>query len=275
MLGNLMKYEWKYIWKKFLLFCGLLVLATIIGIASSREFLKLEGINNVAHAMFSMLGFLLYYALYIGATLGFTLIVAIRFYKAVYGTQGYLTHTLPVTPRQIYLAHLIVYGICMSLISVMTQLSIQLVSGTMFDGIFQATGMGGAMSYSSGAEFFGDLYGMSPFAASLMTTLCMVIGSFSSLLTIYASVVLGQYWKKHKVWGAVVNYILIQVVTAIVSVVVYLPYFIRSIMTMESGDPANLLGGGFWGITLAITIVIGIATFLIMDHGMTKRLNLE
>ena len=48
-----------------------------------------------------ILSIFLYYFGLIGCTLGTMLIIAIRFYKTCYTDQGYLTHTLPATTRQI------------------------------------------------------------------------------------------------------------------------------------------------------------------------------
>ncbi len=276
MLGRLMKYEWKYIWKKFVLFMALLIGATIVGYFSCTRFEALDpdGPAAFGKVVSGMLGFMFYYSILIGELLGFSLIVAIRFYKTVYGGQSYLTHTLPVNARQIYGSHLIVYGLCMLAFTVLTQISIGIVSNELFTGVFGSLGASADVSMPFGPEFYSQVLGINSFASTLLVGGYICIASVSSLLMIYAAIVLGQKWKKHKVWGAVVSYLILSGIMTVIAWISLIPFMISMIVAqVNSTEPFRMTG--FWGISLVYTVIFGIVYFFLMDHGMTKRLNLE
>ena len=277
MLGMLMKYEWKYIWKKFLLFTGLMVVATVIGYLSCSLFMNIDPQNEatLVNLGFGMLGYMLYYTVMIGSIMAFTVIVAIRFYKTVFGGMGYITHTLPVSGRQIYAAHLLLYGICMFVITILTQISVSIVSDLLFSGVF------GAMDEAAYAEFpfrngiWGIFFGNS--LARIPVMIVYLAGSaLVSLLLIYASIVLGQYWKRYKVWGAILSYLIISTIMAVFVFATLIPYMMGALL---QGGPMKItefiMGGSFWWINLAYTLLFGLAALWIVDHGITKRLNLE
>ncbi len=280
MLKMLMKYEWKYIWKKLLLFAGILLFATLIGGLSTTQFDNLASPDQILGFLGAMFGFMFYYTLLIGAVIGFSLIVGIRFYKVVFGDMGYVTNTLPVSARQIYASHLIVYGLCTFVISGLMELSIMTVTNTMFTNMFNELNASDAADVSYlhfGPASLAEVFGLSEFGAGILMTLLLIVGTISSLLMIYAAVVLGQNWKRHKVWGAVVSYIIIYSIMMVAAWIVTIPYMIHMFMNAASmGDTAMpVFGPSFWVICLALSAVFGIATFCIMDHGMTKKLNLE
>ncbi len=277
MLGMLMKYEWKYIWKKFLLFAGLMIVATAIGCLSCSLFsgLDVNDPDGFATIGFGMLGYMIYYTILMGSIIGFTLIVAIRFYRSVFGGMGYITHTLPVSTRQVYGSHLLLYGICMLVITVLTQFSVTTVSDMLFTGVFGSLEdaqapmpfQGGMMSWMLGEGGFGRI---------LLMIVYLTISALSSLIVIYASIVLGQYWKKHKVWGAVVSYLIITTIMTVIVCFTIIPYMLTMLFNGETMEVSDfIMGSGFWWINLAYTSVFGLASLWIVDHGMTKRLNLE
>ena len=280
MLGMLMKYEWKSIWKKLLLFSGLLIGASIIGYLASMQFTNpgFDDATDLGAVFIGTFGFMLYYTGMIGVMLGFTLIVAIRFYKVVYGKLSYVTHTLPVSAPQIYGAHLIVYGLCMLVITLLSQVSIAVMADRLFVTAIQASGEMPFPQYTGPGYFYSQVIGLTGPLQALSMLFYFCIANVCSLLLIYASIVLGQYWKKYKVWGAVVSYLIISNVMTLVSCAILLPYLISTMISNAANDnfnPFTLLSGGFWWVAFAITAAFGVATFLIMDHGMRKRLNLQ
>ena len=268
MLGMLMKYEWKYIWKKLLLFSGLLIGASIIGLIATTQFTNpgFDDATNIGAVFVGTFGFMLYYTGMIGVILGFTLIVAIRFYKVVYGKLSYVTHTLPVSAPQIYGVHLIVYGICMLVITLLSQVSIAVIADRLFAGAFSMAEEIPELQSMSPGYFYAQAFGLNGPLQAL------------TLLLYFSVACVGQYWKKYKVWGAVVSYLIISNVMTLVSCAILLPYMIRTMISNAANDnfnPFTLLSGGFWWVAFAITAAFGVATFLIMDHGMRKRLNLQ
>ena len=107
MLGKLMKYEWKNIWKAgTLMLLGMLVV-TVIGCVVLRMPGGLvteiaDGNNmNATQSWFVLSSFvatlILYVIMLLASTWGMLIFLGIRFYRSMYTDEGYLSHTLPVT----------------------------------------------------------------------------------------------------------------------------------------------------------------------------------
>ncbi|MBO4903003.1 MAG: hypothetical protein J5518_09445 [Lachnospiraceae bacterium] len=276
MLGRLMKYEWKYIWKKLLIFAGVLLAATGIGLVSTGLIGKLHEQDEFAAFAIGMLGFMFYYTLIMGASIGMSVIVAIRFYKSVYGEEGYVTHTLPVSGREILWSHVLVNGFAVFSVGLIMQISLSLIMNDFFRGIFDTATLPGLGGVGNNGNIYAQMLGLSGVGAWVVIVLYLAIGTLCSVMMIYASVVLGQKWKKHKVFGAVVSYILINGSMVLLSWIILIPFMIRTIMGGDffADGPSNITGGFLW-IALAIDLLYGVIMYLIVDHGLTKRLNLE
>ncbi len=268
MLGKLMKYEWNYIYKKFLLFAGLMAVASCVGYFSAAQFSKLDPDSNPLLFMSIMFGLMIYYMILSGVSIGFTIIIGIRFYKTVYGDRGYLTHTLPVSARQIYWSHIIVDGLCQIVLCVLMQLSIMMVSTRMMAALASDITL-------NASDFYMQMYGADNPVQLLVVIFYSIFGTLVSLIMVFASIVLGQYWKRHKVWGAVVSYLIITTCMMVVSWVTLIPQFVYYVFNNDSPDGIVAIPSFFWISIMLISAVFGVVTFFIMDHGMTKRLNLE
>ena len=114
MLGKLMKYEWKNIWKAgTLMLLGMLVV-TVIGCVVLRMPGGLvteiaDGNNmNATQSWFVLSSFvatlILYVIMLLASTWGMLIFLGIRFYRSMYTDEGYLSHTLPVTANQLFLS---------------------------------------------------------------------------------------------------------------------------------------------------------------------------
>ena len=104
MLGKLLKHEWKEI---SVIPSVLSVVLLVLSVISGFSFLGIrEGAADVSRIMTIMLWLLFYFAL-IAVSLGITIYLAVHFYKTMYTDEGYLTHTLPVSGRELLWSKLI------------------------------------------------------------------------------------------------------------------------------------------------------------------------
>lgn len=101
----------------------------------------------------------------------------------------------------------------------------------------------------------------------------LLIGGICNVTCLYASVVLGQYWKRAKVFGAIVWYVIITTVMGFGALLLFLPKMIQMILN-EMNPPADFFGYLF-GVTIGVTAVVAIITYLITEHGISKKLNLQ
>ena len=107
MLGKLFKHEFKATAKVLLPLNLVLVLVTIIGMI----ILNLDIFSGTAMALVGA-AYLILYILAIFALFIMTyVILMMRFYKSMYSDQGYLTHTLPVSPLALLNTKLLT-GVC-------------------------------------------------------------------------------------------------------------------------------------------------------------------
>ena len=106
MLGKLLKHEWKSIWKIPTILLGALMGLAVLagfGFASPVWDSSLDGLGVLA-----VLTWMLFYLAVLGVSLGIMLYLAVRFYRSMFTDEGYLTHTLPATSRQLLLSKVLI-----------------------------------------------------------------------------------------------------------------------------------------------------------------------
>ena len=98
MLSKILKYEMKAVFKPMLILNALTLLSTLIGFFYVAN-LDVEGIlhsnNNESAGMMLILGFLYIVGLAIVSLVSY-LVLLIRYGKTMFGSNGYLSWTLPV-----------------------------------------------------------------------------------------------------------------------------------------------------------------------------------
>ena len=104
MLKKLIKYEWKDTRRLLLPINLAIIVLTLVGCAMLST-----SIFDSKESLIFSIPLLLLYVLSIMAFSSVTIIyIYVRFYKNLYTAEGYLMHTLPVTPMQLFHSKLIV-----------------------------------------------------------------------------------------------------------------------------------------------------------------------
>lgn len=110
MLGKLMKQEWLSTWKIPTVLIGVVfAAATIFGLFCASPVWDLMDWWG-ADVIFSAT-ILLFYGALMCCGVGTSIYLAVRYYRSMYSNEGYLTHTLPVTPNQLLLSKMINFSI--------------------------------------------------------------------------------------------------------------------------------------------------------------------
>lgn len=266
MLTKLMKYEWRFIWKKMLLINLAGMVASFLSTICFDIMLRADSSNvNPVVIILATIGYMMFYSVMSVAAFGLLLIIGIRFYQSVYGREGYLTHTLPATPRELHLSKLIVNSFAAMLTSCVLMVSMLLSFRHMFLGIFEPVELPfSVLMKQTGVGTLGWV---------LFLIAGLLIGGICNVTCLYASVVLGQYWKRAKVFGAIVWYVIITTVMGFGALLLFLPKMIQMILN-EMNPPADFFSYLF-GVTIGVTAVVAIITYLITEHGISKKLNLQ
>lgn len=200
MLGKLMKYEFRAtaiyflpIYVVLVLVSGLRYVVSLISQKFSNGFSAFSGFSLSA----------IYLLLALGLAITTFIVIIIRFYKNLLGTEGYLMFTLPVSVEQNILAKLIpsvvwFFGSC-----VLGMLTI-------------APAMGLRFNDNPFTMFTGIRLGDVP---EILLAVLMVIGSIAgTFLFYYLCMCIGQMFSSHRFLASAGAYIVIQTVLQILGI---------------------------------------------------------
>lgn len=277
MLGKLIKHEFKDTGKVLLPLNLALIGVTIIGMIVLG--LKVFETDNIAIG-FLAVALVLFYILAIVALFIVTYIyLMIRFYHSMYSSEGYLTHTLPISTFSILNTKILVSVFWAFLTMVLSVASV-------FALIFAALGASGELSSVDWSNFWSEMeyvFGTSIGAVIGWGLLFMLISSFSGLLMIYCSISIGQLFNKHKVGAAIVTYVIIYIVLQIVSMIVSLSQslsaatntaYYSSSVSDELTTFREIFGGSLTA-SMIQSIILIIIYYVTCAYISNKKLNLE
>lgn len=278
MFQKLIKYEAKAYAKTLLFIIIGIMCITILGVVSILLFNpdKLFKDNLVGFMnMTSYIGILMvYYFGLIACSLATLLIIATRYYKTMYTDEGYLTHTLPVTQTQLFCSKLFsayafqlltFFMIIMSIIAIMGTILIRLApiedfSSTIIDLIHEFIDMVGIMQ----AFYYGIFY-----------FLLGLVSMFTGIITIYASITLGQLFVKHRIIGAITAYFIINVILSIISFALKMISGIISVAILDFELMSIQYYNTYYAFIFLLYIIQCTVLILITIHQLNKNLNLE
>ena len=206
MLGKLIKYEWKACYKVLAALNLTLVLITVIGC------LILQAIPSTEENIFFLaVLFIMLSALSISAfNLTTQIYIYFRFYKNLFTAEGYLMHTLPVTPLQLFHSKLIV-GYFWFIVNTLLSFFCLAVLGWA-SRIFRLENTRTELQF-----LFQYTIGGSPGKFILLLLTATLASGFSSILMGYLSILLGQLVEKYKLGAAIGFYIALYLVSQVLS----------------------------------------------------------
>lgn len=270
MLGKVIKNEFKDTWKVLLSLDLALIVVTICGMIALNIFSLKSNMSG-----FVVTGVSIVYMLGIFAvvTTGFIYLI-VRFYKSMYGAEGYLTHTLPVSGFRILNGKLFT-AVCWHFISMLLVItSILLLSYSLIANVSGT--MGENIPFAQLVKGVETLFGTPVWVMILKMLGYLIMSALSGLLMIYACLSIGQLFHKYKIGAAVVTYIIFYMITQIISFLVMLGT--RSDYTVvntyiEAGESAAMMPN----MTGAViqTIVMIIIYYCITAYICNRKLNLD
>lgn len=284
MLGKLLKYEWKGLSSPFL------ILLIVLGGTTALTCGVLLTINpkyDESIAWYSMMALIfsifLYYFGLIGCTVGTTLIIAIRFYKTCYTDQGYLTHTLPVSSRQILnakiIASIVIY--LMMLLAVIATIYIIFEVAvhhifSLLPGAYDDLRRSFSWELSSLLREFEEEFGISFVGYIIYMIVYVIISIIANIVMVLGCVSLGQLYTKHRIVGAILAYFAMQFVLQMIGYFCSLPMYTKMLMASYTVGvtPYNILSPTL-NLVLLINVIIAVIMYFVNLHMMTKKLNLE
>ncbi len=273
MLKKLFKYEWKFFWKVPATINLALVIITLLGVTFIIS--PLWELDSDFIDILMTTSVMFYYLSIFAGSIAVSAYIAIRFYRSSYTDEGYLTHTLPVTPRQIILSKLFVSVIWTFITGGIIVISV----GVLFITVIMAS-IDFNFFYEIGEvweEFlslFGEL-GFNFYFSAFLFLLLSVAGSFFNILMLFSAVSLGQMFSRHRIAGAVVWYIaeytIVQFGSSILMSVTLLGVF----NSIDRFDSFSSITTPLLCFGLLLTLAGDAVLYFITEYMMKKRLNLE
>lgn len=278
MLGKLIKYDWKSFWKVPAIINLSLIIITIGGAVSLVSPLwKLES-DLIASLMVASVMFY-YFAIFAGS-IAVSVYIAVRYYKNIYTDEGYLTHTLPVKPRDIILSKLLIgfiWNIITGLVICFSILFLLWIVLSSFGDDYTVIMQDIQYVFRDLAYIFEMELGVNLPFLLFSLIIYMIVSTIFSILMIFSSIALGQMFPKHRVMGAVmwyiIEYLIIQFGTTLF---INVPVMLLSTASFYNNavNFGRFLHSLLYG-SMAITIILSVIMFFISEIFMRKKLNLE
>lgn len=200
MLGKLIKYDLKANLKIFLL-----MYAVLLGTALGTRFLLIEWWmpefdESIAMTIISMFLTLSYGVALIAINVLCIVLIVRRFYNNLFGSEGYLSFTLPVTAAQHFVSK-VISAIIWYVSSIVVQVaSILILSVGTFD--YELTQEDAMI-----LDFYKDMFGeMISTRDIVLQSILWVFGLLASLFLIYFAICVGQMVNRHRVIASIVIY---------------------------------------------------------------------
>ncbi|MBR3601177.1 MAG: hypothetical protein IKL49_02500 [Lachnospiraceae bacterium] len=273
MLGKLMKHEWLRMWKvPTLLLVFLNIMAIIAGMTTST---RVWGIGVVGENFFRELIMVLFIAGVIGVAFSAYVYFAVNFYKSTYSDEGYLLHTLPVTPRQILITKTVMIALWQVIVfvGVISALFLWLVIGGKNLGLnWQEVVVGISLLKTELKAVFAESY-PSVEAVIILMLLQSLVSVIYTGVFLTSSITFGQLAKKHRIGAAILAGVASNVVISSVVSFCQIPFFAGTLvdsttMGIQSFFLSILVG-------MIIQILATVLLYMISEYILTKKLNLE
>ena len=286
MLGKIIRHEFKDTSKicgLILLVVGVVTLLGALGIILAGRFFVNDGrfndsVTSSLWVMMLVITMMVYVITLMGVCYGMMIYQGVHFYKTMYSDEGYLTQTLPVTKHQLLLGKTFVAGIWYLLVMVCVGISVVLL---VFSLVFAVDS--GFPAASDMREFWremGDAFhemGRMRFQVThvvISAILALLITPFSTMMTMFGALTLGQLSGKYKALMGILAYFGVMIVNMILSNIVQFLFSVGGILA-----DTFIYGGASMAVAYDSAIVTGLimggGMYFISHHILTKRLNME
>lgn len=297
MLGKLMKYEWKNIWRAGTLMLLGMFVVTVIGCVVLRmpgglitEIVDGNDIN-AAQSWFVVSSFvatlILYVIMLLASTWGMLIFLGIRFYRSMYTDEGYLSHTLPVTANQLFLSKVLVSGVWYLFLTIGIGISVMALVVSLMTGLLNVGELSSVMTQYNGNiwEFLTDAFyeigrayedemGINLPHYGITLLLTYVVGPFITMVTLFGALTIGQLSSKHKGFMGILAYAGVTILSSIIGSTVQSAFmFGTNVMSSQSG--ISVSANSAYDINVITSLLLAAIMYGVSYYIMNKKLNLD
>lgn len=266
MLGKLFKHEFKETARRLIPLNFILLAFTALGCVFLKTNLFRENSLIILSLSCTMIYVLSIFALFIITGVYLT----IRFYKTMYSSQGYLTHTLPVSTGAILNTKILVSVFWIGIAAVVTALSILALIRVAAGDAWQSIDLSALYSTA----------GLSVPALFSYIGAVLILSCFSSVLMMCASLSIGQLCSQHRILGSIGAFIAIYMIQQFIgTAIIFLLGMQSFIFDFEGRAETTASFSGFYhnifGASLAELALFSVVFYCISYYLTKKKLNLE
>ena len=297
MLGKLMKYEWKNIWKAgTLMLLGMLVV-TVIGCVVLRmpggvvTGLLDNNDINATQSWFVLSSFvatlILYVIMLLASTWGMLIFLGIRFYRSMYTDEGYLSHTLPVTANQLFLSKVLVSGVWYLFITIGIGISVVALIVSLMTGLLNIGELSSVLTQYNGNiwEFLADAFyelgrtyeeemGINLLHYGITLLLTYVAGPFIAMVTLFGALTIGQLSSKHKGFMGILVYAGVTILSSIIGSTVQ-SAFMFGANVANSASGITVSTNSAYDINVITSLLLAAIMYGVSYYIMNRKLNLD
>lgn len=266
MLGKFMKHEFQETARLMIPLNLVILVYTIIGMIMLGSRLLASPSMTILAMVSLMIYMLSLFAIFIVAYVYFT----VRFYKTMYTSQGYLTHTLPLTTGMIINTKVLVSLFWIVITVLMTIASV-------FALVATAAGQElGEILFSEFIPYTG--FSLANFFVSYFFFL--IFGCLESLLMAYASLSIGQLFRQYRVLASIGIFILMHIGAQILGTVTLFVTQMFSMdrllsMAVQTEESFASFYNGILSVSSVECILLCILFYFLCYWLTDKKLNLE
>lgn len=277
MLGKLLKHEWKAVWKVPTLLIGIVMLAGLI--AGLTFAMPIWDSDWVGLPMSGDMLIMTFFFGLSGVNIGIIIYFGVRYYRSMFTDEGYLTHTLPVSARELLLNKVITMSAWNLITMAGVIVSLMIFGGVAFlslaplDGAF-AREVTRALAELPEIFSSSEMAGFQAFCASQI--LMLLTSAFSGTMILIGAITLGQMVRKHRILGAIGAYFAINGVVQMVNTVVMMPIMFNSMNNMwwEMDSPFPIFTG-FYTVMSLVFVAVSIGLYFLCEYLLKRQLELE
>ena len=269
MLGKLLKYDFRSMWKQFaFIWPAALALALV-----NRFTLTLPERSSALGNIIAGIAGLVYAAILIAMCVIAVIFVIQRFFKGLLGDEGYLMNTLPVKPWQLIVSKLLcasVATIVSVLVAILSILLLAPIDGMDYIDIFRET----VRVFS---ELIRQYHANVPLLIIEFVVLCLV-GLFASYLQLYLAMAIGHLFGRNRIAMSIIAYVGINAVLSAVTTVLGITFF-SQFDELLGRLMAGMSDWQIWHTMMAglilFTAVQAVVFFIVTERILHRHLNLE
>ncbi len=289
MLGKLIKYEWKSVYKVGTALLAAIFAVTLVGYIAlctpaMSEFLFSDSANMtevqvILFAFMSISSLMLYVLLLVGAVYGILIYHGVHFYKTMYTEQGYLTHTLPVKTHHLLISKVFVSGVWVLLVNLAMSISILVLAVGMVQGV--TNGIDTDISWKMIGEEIWKLFVEADVNTAhiiIVFILMLVLTPFGSIIQIFGALTIGQLSKKYKLLMGILAYIGLIIINAIISALIQaITTFSHTIsyVATYTDEMSMEYATATYDSSLITSCLVSVVLYFVSYYIIRKKLNLD